>query len=453
LRIENGGCSGSQFSILNSQFSIRLRLSTRINAVIALTAAISIAAGLLAVRVVGVWGLHPALTYSIGVVIALPFVLWAAHVIGSRITELHAVLGNALSAFREGDFGLRLAVRGDRELAELKALYNDIADAVRADRHELHQKEILLDTILQRTPVAVVLLNGAERIVYSNAAARQLFARGARINDHLLHELDLAAPVREAIASATDSLFGHEDETFHLTQRAFSINTQRHRLLLVERLTPELRRQEVAVWKKAIRVMNHEINNTVAPISSLFHSARRAQAMPEHRHRLDEIYGLIEERLAFLQSFLSAYAGFARLPEPRKELTSWRTVLDAVRALYAFRVEGDPSLETKIDPTQLQQVLINLVKNAHESGSDPAEIVVSIQRTGEECVLRVLDRGSGMSPEVMRQALVPFYSTKQGGTGVGLALSNEIIEAHGGRMRLKAREGGGPVVTCWLPLT
>jgi two-component system, NtrC family, nitrogen regulation sensor histidine kinase NtrY len=256
--------------------------------------------------------------------------------------------------------------------------------------------------------------------------------------------------MRELLAHAEDSIFNYGDETFHLTQRVFHLNTQRHRLVLVERLTPELRRQEVGVWKKAIRVINHEINNTVAPISSLFHSARVAQENPQHRHRLEEIYGLIEERLAFLRHFLDAYAEFARLPEPRKEKTAWKDIIEPVRALYEFRVEGAPQIECSLDRSQMEQVLINLVKNAHESGSDQSEIVVSVQRAGDDCVMQVLDRGRGMSEDVMRQALLPFYTTKPGGSGVGLALCNEIVEGHGGRMRLQAREGGGTVVTCWL---
>jgi two-component system nitrogen regulation sensor histidine kinase NtrY len=394
--------------------------------------------------------MHPWAAYAGGALTTIVAVLWCAQMIVSRITELHAVLGNALRAFRDGDFGLRLTARGDREVAELKSLYNDIADAVRNDRRGLHEKEILLDTILQRTPVAVVLLNAANRVIYSNGVARELLADGARINDRLLHEMNLAAPLRESLAAAGDSIFKIDEETFHVSQRIFHLNTQRHRLVLLERLTPELRRQEVGVWKKAIRVINHEINNTVAPISSLFHSARRAQEMPEHRHRLDEIYGLIEERLTFLRNFLDAYAEFARLPEPRKDRTAWSDVLDAVQALYPFRVEGTPSLHSNIDSAQMQQALINLIKNAHESGSDPNEIVVSVQSDGTDVVLRILDRGRGMSDDVMRQALLPFYSTKPGGSGVGLALANEIIEAHGGRMRLQAREGGGTVVTCWL---
>jgi two-component system nitrogen regulation sensor histidine kinase NtrY len=397
------------------------------------------------------WNLSPAARYLIAATAMLPFVAWSAHSIASRLNELHAVLGNALSAFRDGDFSLRLAVRGDRELAELKRLYNELADAVRGDRRQIYHKEILLDTILQRTPIVVVLLDSADRIVYSNAAARELFTGGVRLTDRLLSEVEVAAPLRAALDSAEDSLFKYEEETFHFTQRLIDFNSQRHRLLLIERLTPELRRQEVAVWKQAIRVINHEINNTVAPISSLFHSLRRAQEMPEHRHRLDEIYGLIEERLIFLRNFLDAYAEFARLPEPRKARTSWSEVLDAARMLYGFRVEGAPALECRMDRAQMQQVAINLVKNAHESGSSPDDIVVSIHRAGDDCVLRVADRGRGMSDEVMRQALVPFYSTKPGGSGVGLALCNEIVEAHGGRMRLQARDGGGTEVTCWVP--
>ena len=147
------------------------------------------------------------------------------------------------------------------------------------------------------------------------------------------------------------------------------------------------------MWKKAIRVINHEINNTVAPISSLFHSARLVQEKPEHQHRLGEIYELIEERLTHLRAFLDGYAHFARLPEPRKERTSWSEILDAAQALYPFRIEGTPALTCNVDRAQMQQVLINLVKNAHESGTD--EVVVAVQGAGEDCVVRVLDRGRG----------------------------------------------------------
>ncbi|HEX3583043.1 MAG TPA: ATP-binding protein [Thermoanaerobaculia bacterium] len=429
-----------------------MRLATRIGLVVGFIALASLGAAFGAMVLASALHLNGATTYAIAALAVTPLVLWAIHDLVSRITELHAVLGNALNAFRDGDFGLRLAVRGDQELAELKAMYNALADTVRDNRQALHQKEVLLDTILQRTPVAVVLLNAADRVIYSNAAARELIAPDSRLNGRLLSEVDLVPALRDALLSPQDAIFGSGDEVFHIGQRVFHLNTQRHRLILLERLTPQLRRQEIAVWKKAIRIMNHEINNTVAPISSLFHSARRAQEQPEHRHRLDEIYGLIEERLAFLRTFLGAYAEFARLPEPRKQKTSWSDVIQGAQLLYPFRVEGTPAIECEIDPAQMQQVLINLIKNAHESGGAADEIVVVVERAGTDSVLRVLDRGRGMTEDVMRQALVPFYSTKPDGSGVGLALSNEIVEAHGGQMHLEGREGGGTAVTFWIPL-
>jgi two-component system nitrogen regulation sensor histidine kinase NtrY len=424
-----------------------VKLSHRIAMAVALVAAVSSAVTFVAVQYA-----RGAETLALALLVTVVTIFCCAHLIIASIRELHDDLGNALRATRDGDHGLRLVVRGDREVAELKRLYNELADAIRTDRGEIHNKEILLDTILQRTPVAVMLLNAAERVIYSNTAARELLSVGARLDGHTLHDIaqNVQPSLRDALAASADAIFNSDDETFHLTQRLFRLNAQEHRLILLERLTPELRRQEVAVWKKAIRIINHEINNTVAPISSLFHSARRAQEMPEHRHRLGEIYELIEERLEFLRQFLEAYAQFARLPEPHKERIAWSAVFEAVRTLYAFDLEGDAQLEAAIDRTQMQQVLINLVKNAHESGSQ--EVTVSIRRNGEDCVLRVLDRGRGMPEDVMRQALVPFYTTKPAGSGLGLALCNEIVEAHGGRMRLAAREGGGTVVTCWVPV-
>jgi two-component system, NtrC family, nitrogen regulation sensor histidine kinase NtrY len=423
-----------------------LRLSHRVTILIALTSLVGIGATFAALRLTSGWS-----AYWLAFAIVLPAVLWSSYLIASQVSELHDDLGNALRATRDGDYGLRLAVRGDAEVAELKRLYNELADAVGASRHDVHNKEVMLDTILQRTPVAVVLVNAADRVIYSNVAARELLARGARLDGRTLQEIleQVTPSVRDALAAQEDAILGVDEETFHLSQRIFRLHTQQHRLILLERLTPEVRRQEVAVWKKAIRIINHEINNTVAPISSLFHSARRAQEMPEHRHRLDEIYELIEERLQFLRAFLESYAQFARLPEPRKERVSWREVLDSVRALYPFTIDGNAEVDGYFDRAQMEQVLINLVKNAHEAGSD--EVTVSIQRATGDWVVRVLDRGRGMSDEVIRQALVPFYTTKPGGSGLGLALCNEIVEAHGGRMRLAGREGGGTVVTMWIP--
>jgi nitrogen fixation/metabolism regulation signal transduction histidine kinase len=399
------------------------------------------------------FGLSELAACAVGLLAGIPFVLWSAGRMIHTVDFALIGLEDGLRAFRDGDFSMRLEPTGGRRLSGVKELYNGVADVLRAQRNDVYQKELLLDTILQRTPVGVVLVTSTDRIVYSNAAARELFASGSRLDGHRFADVvqQLAAPMRESLDARADTIVNLLDETFHVSQRMFSLNTVEHRLVLVERLTAELRRQEIAVWKNAIRVINHELNNTIAPISSMIHTARIAQERPEHRHRLGEIYGTIEERLSFLRSFLESYAQFARLPAPKKERTSWQEVLGDVRALYAFRTEGNPSEVSMIDRAQMQQVLINLVKNAHESGSDTDAIVVSVHRAAEGTVVRVLDRGRGMPETVLRNALVPFYTTKPSGSGLGLPLCNEILEAHHGRLHVQAREGGGTTVTCWVP--
>ena len=205
----------------------------------------------------------------------------------------------------------RLAVRGNDEISDLIRVYNEMGEVLRSHRSEAVQKELLLDTILQGTPAAIILLNPANRVVYANFAARDLV--GERLDGRAFSEIieRLPVPMRDAVAADRDVLFTipttDREETFHLTRRTFRLNTQRHSLIMFERLTPEVRRQEVAVWKKAIRTMSHELNNSLAPISSLTHSMRHVVGRPEHAHHLEEIYATIEERLRHLRVFLEGY--------------------------------------------------------------------------------------------------------------------------------------------------
>jgi two-component system, NtrC family, nitrogen regulation sensor histidine kinase NtrY len=421
----------------------------------------AIAAALLAVVAVRVFdrlGGSGLLAFVTALAIVIPLGVWSARAASDRFMRTLTALGDGMRSFRDRDFSMRLAARGDDELSEIVRVYNDVGEILRARRNDVYQKELLLDTILQGTPIAVVLTNPSGRVVYSNSAARELLAGGTGLDGRDFREIagSVVEPMRGALLGGGDALLtiaagDDQEETFHLVQRRFFLNTQRHTLLMLERLTPELRRQEVNVWKKAIRTLNHELNNSLAPVSSLVHSARHVQAHPEHADRLDDIYATIEERLQHLRSFLEGYAQFARLPSPRKQRVSWSEILDELRDLYPFRVDGRPRAEGTFDRAQMQQVLINLLKNAAESGSPAEEIVVSVEPSARGVTLRVADRGRGMESTTMRQALLPFYSTKATGTGLGLAICNEIVDAHGGRLTLHAREGGGTVVTCWLP--
>lgn len=141
----------------------------------------------------------------------------------------------------------------------------------------------------------------------------------------------------------------------------------------------------------------------------------------------------------------------ARLPAPRPEPVDWAELVQRLQLQQPFTAGPVPSRPLLADPAQLQQALINLLKNAQESGSDPAAIELRAQAAPGEWRIEVLDRGTGMSEAVLAQALMPFYSTKRGGSGLGLALVREIAEAHGGRLSLAQRPGGGTSVQLVLP--
>jgi two-component system, NtrC family, nitrogen regulation sensor histidine kinase NtrY len=207
----------------------------------------------------------------------------------------------------------------------------------------------------------------------------------------------------------------------------------------------------VASWKRVIRVISHELNNSLAPISSMAHSgaelARRGQA-----EKLPQVFDAIAERAQHLHAFLSGYARFAKMPQPRLEQVEWAPFLDGLATHSRFVLQGDvPAQPGRFDAGQLEQALINLIRNAHESGSADEAVTLAVQLQAGEWRLTVADRGPGMSPAVLAQALLPFYSTKRSGTGLGLALAREIAEAHGGRIQLANRDGGGLQVTLVIP--
>jgi len=242
-----------------------------------------------------------------------------------------------------------------------------------------------------------------------------------------------------------------EPEVYHLSQRTFLLNARPHRLVLLKQLTRELAAQEVAVWKKVIRVIAHELNNSLAPITSLAHSGRLLAGEPPEP-RLARVFDTIGERAAHLATFIDGYARFAKLPRPRPEPVAWAPFLARLEGTMGFRLEGAlPAEPGSFDARQLEQVMINLLKNAAESGSAPDAVTVVVQRAAPGFRIEVADRGSGLTEETLRDALLPFFSTKPTGTGLGLTLCREIVEAHGGRLSLANRAGGGALVTVWLP--
>jgi two-component system, NtrC family, nitrogen regulation sensor histidine kinase NtrY len=405
---------------------------------------------------------QPLLVLAICMVCVVPMAIITIRSAVRPMLSLFRALEGTVASYRDGDFSFSLHWPQNDELADLVAAHNDLGHVLRDQRLDLVQRELLLDTMVQHTPVAMVLVTGSASrnglVAYANSAARQLLANGRKLEGLQIGELlSQAAPaLSEAVARGGDGLFsvgeGDEEDVYHLARSTFTLNGRRHELLLLRHLTSELRRQEVQTWKKVIRVISHELNNSLAPLASLAHSGaelvRRGQT-----ERLPQILETIGERTRHLESFILGYARFAKLPSPQLEAVAWDELVAQLAGQVRFKLVGElPPEPAMLDTAQMEQALLNLLKNAHESGSRPEQVELHVRRVQDVVRIDVFDRGSGMSDAVLTNALVPFYSTKRSGTGLGLALAREIAEAHGGRILLSNREGGGLAVSLILPV-
>ena len=339
------------------------------------------------------------------------------------------------------------------ELLELSA-------EMRRQRRDIAQQEALLAAIVEMTPAAIFLVSSGGVVLATNGASRTLFFEGADVLGRPMIDLLAKAPVilRRALAATGDELFVIDDEdgtphTHHLTKRYFELAGDDVVLVMLSDLSREISRQEVDVYKRVIRVLSHEINNSLAPISSLMHSARVLATNAPSAERLAKVFETVSERAEHLRRFLDGYAQLARLPLARKATVAWSQLFERLGELYPGIVFGDLPIEPGwFDRGQIEQVLVNLVGNAEEAGSARSDIRIDAEAGGEKgSRIVVLDRGSGMSPEVMKNALVPLFSTKERGSGLGLAICREIVEGHGGTLRLGARPGGGLEVVVRLP--
>ncbi|MCS4236602.1 ATP-binding protein [Stenotrophomonas sp. BIGb0135] len=442
--------------------SFTLRLFLRLLPVLALAAAFP--------WYLAYWLDHGWLITLVSAVVLLSLMWWSLRRATAPVRSLLRALSGTTSSYRDGEYNFGVYWPGNDELGDLVKAHRELGDVLREQRQGLVQRELLLDTMVQNTPVSMLLLanggDGVQRVVFSNLAARRLLHNGWKLEGQRMQDVLETMPVelRDAIVRGGDSLFAvraedsddeEDEQVYHLSRRNFHLNGRPHDLLLIRLLTAELRRQEVQTWKKVIRVISHELNNSLAPIASLAHSGgelvRRGKT-----ERLEEVFTTIEDRARHLEGFIRGYARFAKLPQPQLQNVQWLQFLTSLQHQIPFRMEGiSDDVHSRVDIAQLGQALLNLLKNAHEACGEAEppndDVQVRLTRLPQWLRLEVLDRGRGMNEAVLQNALMPFYSTKRNGTGLGLALTREIVEAHGGRISLQNRREGGLCVAIFLP--
>ncbi|MGP1347698.1 MAG: sensor histidine kinase [Phycisphaerales bacterium] len=421
----------------------------------------------------GGWSLRVQITAT-GVVLGCAFAsVWMAHrVLGS---PLRAV-ANLLDAMAEGEYALRAGagwgVAGGGAPGDPVGLVarsaNRLADALRDRRWSARETAGLLDLLLARLEAAVLLLDDRGRIVTANPAAVGLL--GIEQGGLIGRDADgfgLRRFVEASSGAVVDHAFPTRAGRWEVRRAAVRLEGREHALLIISDLTRALREEERRAWERLVQVLRHEVNNSLAPITSLAGSlARRVArsggdgevdgaAREELRTDLAEGLGVIASRAGGLTRFLGAYSRLSRLPPAALRE---RPIGPLVRRIAALQTavpvcvpEGDgPTV--LIDSAQLEQVLLNLVTNSAEAtlerypsaGDDacPAITVEWSESVGEPGFLEVNITDCGVGLPASENLFVPFFTTKPSGTGIGLVLSRRIIEGHGGRLTLRAGPGG-----------
>ena len=434
----------------------------RVDNVAPVVAAVAGAAGALALAPVSIsLGASHVQAVALGGVIAGCLAVLGLMLSRRSLHQRLRVLSDGINSLRAGDYGVRVTAPDNGPERALVAGYNRLADELR-DRHATaHQHQQLLDSIMASTPVGLVLIDHNNRVCLCNPAAHALLGTkrsgesllGMGVESFADH---VAESLHGVIGGTHDGLISTivdgQNHSIAITDSEFVLRGQSHRLIQLQPLTRELTRREIKSWKAVIRVISHELNNSLAPISSLAHSGRRLIEQ-QRMQDLDAALAAIQNRARHLNAFLGEYAAFARLPKPQPAAVDLREFVARLRATQTFKLQGDlPSTPGWFDATQVEQALINLLKNAVESESPEKDIELQIENAGKSLSISVLDRGVGMSDTKLSQALLPFYTTKPNGSGLGLALCRDIAQAHNGRLAILNRVGGGMEVKLELPM-
>lgn len=354
----------------------------------------------------------------------------------------------------ERDFSSRFREVGQPEMDALIRIYNEMSERLRDERLRLQEQNYFLDRLLAASPAGVLTLDFDGHVSGINPSARQLLQVEGDVQGQPLTGL---GPLGEALAgvpAGESRVIADGPRRLKVSRAELFDRGFPRSFLLVEELTEELRASEKAAYGKLIRMMSHEVNNSVGPVSSLLDSFRGYSSAlgDEDRRDFEEAIDVAVARMRRLSAFMNGFAEVVRLPEPDRRPCDLRRLLDEIVLLLRpelerrrIRVEwetSDPVPWPELDRNQIEQVIVNVLRNAMESIGEDGRIGLRLVLEGDRTLLVLSDTGPGIPEDVRPLLFTPFFSTKRDGRGLGLTLVREILTAHDARFGLENREGG-----------
>jgi two-component system nitrogen regulation sensor histidine kinase NtrY len=412
----------------------------------ALLAALPAAATALGILWAGDYSSKTRWTLTVVIVVAW---LGFTQALRERVIRPLQTVSNLLAAMREEDFSIRArGARPDDALGEVLVEVNALAETLREQRLGALEATALLSRVMAEIEVAVFAFDDAGRLRLVNRFGERLLGQPEpRLRDRSAGELGLAAFLEDTAPQILDASFPGGSGRWEIRRSAFRLGGAPHRLLVLADVSRPLREEERQAWQRLIRVLGHELNNSLAPIQSIAGSLQKLSADPhppfDWREDLHNGLSVIASRAEALSRFTTAYAKLARLPAPRLAPVAIDTLVRRVASLETRLNVGvipGPAASVPADADQLEQLLINLVRNASDAALEThGGVALGWKRSAGRFEIWVADDGPGLPNTT--NLFVPFFTTKPGGSGIGLVLSRQIAEAHGGTLTLENRQG------------
>jgi nitrogen fixation/metabolism regulation signal transduction histidine kinase len=370
----------------------------------------------------------------------------------NRVVRPLQTLSNILAAIREGDYSIRgrRATSGDA-LGEVMLEVNDLGETLRGQRLGAMEATALLRTVMSEIDVAVFAFDLEQQLRLVNRAGEKLLAQPAvRLLGRTSAELGLADCLnghRDAGPYTMQMVFPGGVGRWEIRRGTFREGGMQHQLLVLTDLSRALREEERSAWQRLLRVLGHELNNSLAPIKSVAGSLadliKHEPRPADWREDMNRGLEVISSRAESLARFIESYSKLARLPQPRFESLNIGELARRVATLETrlpVIVIAGPEITVQADRVQLEQLLINLIRNAVDAALETnGGVEVSWARQSDHVIVCVKDEGPGLANTA--NLFVPFFTTKASGSGIGLVLSRQIAEAHGGALTLENRSG------------